>query len=96
MIILKASTKAGQRILKRADQHIGITLRDVYNSWSRDKEDNYNDCYEKYCATPEHANFGICAKNTYMFTVSWFGLYNDEEAVFYETKTNSFVVLLNK
>lgn len=96
MIILKASTKKGQDIVKKGTNWIGDWLHQVYDSWSNEKEYEFNKCYEKYLATPEHAAWGICSKNTWMFAVSWVGLYKGENAMFYETHKNSYVVLLDK
>ena len=94
--ILKGSTKTGQIIIEKGTQWIGDTLRQVYDTWSSTKQTEFDKCYEKYLSTPEHTAWGICAKNTYQFSVSWVGLYNGENALFYETACNSYVVLLDK
>lgn len=96
MKILKGSTKAGENIISRGEQWIGNTLGQVYDSWSATKQEEFDKCYEKYLSTPEHSAWGICSKNTYQFTVSWVGLYNGENALFYETACNSYIVLLDK
>ena len=96
MKVLKGSTKAGQNIIARGEQWIGDSLAQVYTTWSQEKQDEYDKCYQKYLATPEHSAWGICSKNTWQFTVSWVGLFNGENALFYETASNSYIVLLDK
>lgn len=96
MKILKGSTKAGQNIIARGTQWIGDYLGQVYTSWSAEKQNEYDKCYQKYLSTPEHSAWGICSKNTWQFTVSWLGLYDGENALFYETASNSYIVLLDK
>lgn len=96
MIILKGSTKKGQDIVAKGTKWIGNDLHQVYDSWSDAKQRAFEWCYEKYLATPEHSAWGICSKNTNMFTVSWVGLFDGENAMFYETNKHSYVVLLDK
>lgn len=96
MKLLKGSTKAGQNIIAKGEQWIGDYLAQVYTTWSVEKQSEFDKCYQKYLSTPEHSAWGICSKNTWQFTVSWLGLYNNENALFYETASNSYIVLLDK
>lgn len=96
MKLLKGSTKAGQNIIARGEHWIGDYLHQVYTSWSAEKQAEFDKCYDKYLSTPEHSAWGICSKNTWAFTVSWLGLFEGENALFYETSKNSYVVLLDK
>ena len=94
--IIKGSTKRGQQLIETGSRYEGTTLYQVYDNWSRSKEEAYDWCYEKYLNTPDHSSFGICSHNTFQFTVSWLGLYNEENALFIETRDNSYIVLLEK
>ena len=94
--ILKASTARGQAILASASHYEGYDLYSVYGRYSYEKEKAYNYCLNKYLATEKHSGFAICSHNTWAFTCSWCGLYDGEQAVFYETAQNSYIVLCNK
>ena len=94
--ILKYSTKKGKSIVERGSHWIGNTLNQVYDNWSSAKQQAYEWCYDKYLATPDHDSFGICSANGWMFTVSWLGKYNGQDALFMETRDNSYVVLFDE
>lgn len=94
--ILKYSTKRGKDIVDRAVHYQGQWLHQVYGKWSQAKQEAYDACYEKYLATPEHDVWGICSHNSNAFTVSWTGKFGDDDAMFYETFRNSYVVLFDK
>lgn len=91
--ILKENSARGRQIISQGSRYAGKDLRQVYGRWSRAKESAYNHCWEKYLNTPEHDAFSICSANTYGFSVSWTGLYEGQPALFYETKSNSYIVL---
>ena len=96
-MIVRASTKKGQRLLAVAAQNIGHDLNDVYNNPSANKQAAYSRCLERYFDTRAHANFHICSKNTFQFTVAWNGIYTDEydfnhKATFIETATYSYII----
>lgn len=95
-IVLKENTAKGQQIISRGSRYAGKDLRQVYEKWSEKKENVYNWCREKYLNTPEHDAFSICSANRYGFTCSWLGLYDVQNALFYETKDNSYVVVFNE
>ena len=97
IMIVRASTKKGQRLLSTAAQNIGHHLTDVYINPSAEKQRAYSHCLEKYFNTRAHANFHICSKNTFKFTVAWCGVYTDDydfnhKATFIETATNSYII----
>ena len=94
--VLNYSSKRGADIVKRGEKWEGNWLNQVYDSWSARKQQAFDWCYEKYLATPDHDAWGICSHNTNTFSVSWVGTYNGENALFMETKSNSYVVLLDK
>ena len=94
--IIKGSTKRGQNLIERGSQYEGYTLNQVYDSWSTAKENAYNWCFEKYRNTPESSAFSIISHNTFSFSVSWLGLYEGENAMFIETSSNSYIILLDR
>lgn len=96
MKILKASNKNGQSILWSAKNCIGHTLNDIYKSWSSAKQNAYNDCLRWYSESENAYNFRVGNANTFGFCASWFCDYQGEKAVRYETKSNTYIVLLEK
>ena len=97
-MIVNAMTKNGQCLLATANRNIGHDLTDVYKNPSAKKQRAYYNCLRKYFDTPEHRDFRICTKNTFQFTVAWYGLYLDKDGVAYdalyvETATNSYIVI---
>lgn len=87
MTIIKATTKKGQTMINNAKYYDGYTLRDVYGSFSVDKERAYNWCLAQ-CAKENGTNFHICSHNTFSFTVAW----ETKEGVRIETSNNSYFV----
>lgn len=94
--ILKYSTKRGKEIVNRATQYQGKFLNQVYKKWSQAKQEAFDECYEKYLATEEHDVWGICSHTNNFFTVSWTGKYEGQNAMFYETHCNSYIVLFDE
>ena len=95
-IIIKGSTKRGQSLYARGCYIEGFNLYDVYTNWSNAKETAWRWCFEKYMNTPNHCEFHICSHNTMQFSVSWRGEFGGDPAMFIETASNSYIVLLNK
>ena len=94
--IIKGSTKRGQQLIASGSHYEGTFLDQVYDSYSQAKENAFDYCWDKYTHTPNSSAFGICSHNTYQFTVSWVGTYEGENAMFIETASNSYIVLLDK
>lgn len=94
--IIKASTKKGQQLINSASYVEGFFLKDVYDSYSSSKQAGWNYCYGKYINTPERDNFHICSHNTFQFSVAWKGVWGGERAMFLETASNSYIILLDK
>ena len=94
--VIKASTQRGQRLLESGERYVGRDLRQVYGRYSAEKENAFDRCLRLYLETPEHDAFSICTANTWTFTVSWVGLYDGENALYYITKYNDYVILLDK
>ena len=96
MKFLKASTKAGQNILRRAEYNEGYFLSEVYSLFSREKENAWKWCEHEYLTSDSHSNFHICSHNTFEFTVAWFCKINEEACLRYETKDNTYIVYLER
>ena len=94
--IIKGSTKKGQEFIRSCENFEGRYLYQVYTSYSQAKQQAWEYCWNKYLETPEHGGFGIHSHNTFSFSVSWCGLYEGQEALFIETSSNSYIVLLDK
>lgn len=92
----KASTKQGQKIIARAEVYEGTFLRDVYSSYSAEKEKSWNRCYEMFMYTEEHEQFHICSHNTFQYSVAWYGVKDNERILRVETANNSFLVWLDR
>lgn len=94
--IIKGSTKRGQNLITRSNNYEGVYLESVYENYSIYKRNAWDYCYNKYVNTPENSNFHICSHNSMVFTIAWYGKHGDENAVFIETRDNSYIVLLDK
>lgn len=92
MIIVKASTSLGKRLIKTGQQWEGTYLSQVYEKWSAEKEKAWNKCYHEYCNTEGAEIFGICTHNSYNFTVSWF----TPKGMRLETSKNSYLVVFDE
>jgi hypothetical protein len=96
MKILKASTKAGQNILRKAEQYEGFFLSNVYTDYSQKKENAFKWCEHEYLTSDNHSNFHICSHNSFGFTVAWHCNINDEMCLRFETKDNTYIVYLDR
>ena len=96
MKYFKARTKRGQQLIAMGSRFEGITLYQVYDSFSADKARAYDWCYEQYLATDDHDAFGICSHNSFQFTCSWVGTLNGENILRIETANNTYIVYLDK
>lgn len=96
MIIIKASTKRGQNIISRCNHKQGEFLDDVYKNYSSSKAKAYRDCRQWFSETDNHTNFRITGTNCMSFSIAWNGTKDGEPILRYETKDNSYMVLLNQ
>lgn len=88
MTIIKATTKKGKNMLRRANNKEGFELRQVYNSYSYAKQTAWNDCY-KQCLLEHGLFFRIISHNTFGFSVAW----DVENGVRIETPQNSYLIV---
>ena len=96
MKILKASNKNGQGILWSASRCEGHTLNDIYNSYSNAKQQAYNDCLRWFNECDNSRDFRVGNANTFGFCACWYCDYDGERALRYETKSNTYIVLLDR
>ena len=96
MIELNASSYKGKQIIEKASNIDGYNLRDVYTTWSAEKERAYNWCYDQYLQTENSEAFSICSHNIFGFACSWVGTKDGENILRYETKDNSYLVWLDR
>lgn len=96
MKILKASTKAGARILAMGKRCCWSSLNNLYDKWSSAKQKAFDWCWEQYCNDENSEAFGVGNANSFGFTASWLLTYQGEDALRVETKDNTYIVLLNK
>ena len=94
--VFKGSTKRGQYFYKMGTRYDAAFLHQVYGRYSKAKENAFNECFDQYILTDEHDAFSICSHNSQCFSVSWVGLYNGENALFYITRDHNRVILLDK
>lgn len=93
--IYSQKTARGQQLIALGSRWKGDNLKQCYEKPSKAKQDAFDNCYEKYLNTPNHEAFSICSFSRYGFTCSWLGSYNDQDALFIETKENSYIVLFD-
>ena len=92
----KASTNAGKGIIKRAEVFEGVSLRDVYGTYSADKERAWHRCMDMFMCTEEHNQFHICSHNSFQYSVAWYGKKDGENILRVETANNSMIVWLDR
>lgn len=81
------NTQKYERILAMFRSFAGRNLWDVYTTFSRAKEQAYNECLRK-CYDMNGENFHITSANTFGFSVGW----ETETHIFIETPKNSYVI----
>ena len=93
MKVIKGSTVRGQKMFENNLYSIGENLSDVYNNYSWDKYQAYNNCKEKYY-NENGINFRITGKNSSFFTVAWdiVNEYKQIIGVRIETAYNSYYI----
>lgn len=93
---VKGSTKRGQQLIAMGSNCCHTTLSELYDKWSRAKEEAYKWCCKEYYNSENARGFGIGNANTFGFTASWLCTIDGEEVMRIETKDNSYIVWLNK
>lgn len=70
MRTINAKTARGRALLDTANNYAGYTLRDVYGTWSAEKEAAMDKCRRMYL-DEDGRGFHICSANGWAFSVSW-------------------------
>ena len=100
--IIKGSTALGKKLIDRGSNYDGYSLRDIYTSYSAQKQQAYDWCFEKFRRALNSSDFSIISHSIQQFSVSWLFDYVDpetgeiESAMQIETANNSYTILLNK
>ena len=95
MIILKASTSKGKRVIDMAIRCNSRTLDELYERYSNKKQKAYNDCYQSFIREDGY-NFRVGNANTFGFTACWLVSGEDSEVLRVETKDNSYMIILGE
>lgn len=81
--------------------NMGITcsakfLETLYTRPSRQKELAYEACWTEYCSDENSESFGVGNANSFGFTCSWLATKNGEDVMIVKTKSNDYLVWLNR
>ena len=87
---IKASTKKGQNLLRRAKHNEGEYLSDVYGRYSSAKEDGYRYCRD-LCKEVGGENFRIVSHNCDFFSVA----FDTDTHVYVITVAHDYCIELN-
>ena len=93
---LKLSTKRGMEVYKMGCTCPWLDLNNIYNRWSEAKQKAYDDCWNEYIQDKNATNFGIGNANTFGFTCSWLSTKDNEDVMIVRTKSNNYLVWLNR
>lgn len=88
MTIIKGTTKKGQAMLQTACNNQGRELWQVYDAYSRAKQNALNWCKEQ-CIAENGTDFHICSHNTFGYSVAW----EVQSGMRMETAQNSYLIL---
>ena len=89
---VKGSTKLGQQLLVRGGNCHWSNLSYLYKSWSREKQQAFDRCFEMFARDDNATAFGVGNANTFGFSASWNTIYNGESVMRLETKDNSYII----
>ena len=92
--VVKKYSVMGQKIIDAYNYYEGVTLRDVYGSYSMSKENSFNWCRSRMY---ELNGFGlvITSHNIFQFTCAFEFVHTDKKHyIAYFTRDNNYVVCL--
>lgn len=90
------STSRGKQLYEMGSNCCYHSLRNLYSKWSQEKENAFNWCLEQYRNTENGIAFGVGNANSFGFTASWLGVKDGENIMRVETKSNSYLVWLDR
>ena len=91
--VVKKESVLGQSIIDKYDNYEGVSLRDVYGSFSERKESSLRWCRNRMY---ELNGYGlvITSHNIFQFTCAFEFVRNNKKHLAYFTRDNNFVVCL--
>ena len=89
---LRANTSEGKRVLEMYTRCIYDELRQIYSTWSNDKEYYFNECREQYANTEDSWGWGIAKCGSWSFIAGWRGYKDGKPILRLETSRNSYLV----
>ena len=95
MRTLKASTSQGKRVINMAIRCNSTTLEELYKTYSNQKQQAYDDCYESFIREEGYI-FRVGNANTFGFTACWLVSGENSVELRVETKDNSYRVILDE
>lgn len=93
---LKLSTKRGKEVYAIGCHCPWASLSNLYDKWSYSKQKAYDKYCEEYLQDPNATDFGIGNANSYSFTCSWLTTKDNEDVMIVKTKSNDYLVWLNR
>ncbi len=95
MVELKASTKAGQRVIAMGNNCTGRNLYDLYKNPSDRKVKEYNILYREFLDDSNATCFGVGNANCFSFTCSWLLIKDGHNYMRVSTKDSDYLVDLD-
>lgn len=92
----KLSTSRGKQLYEMGNTCCWPSLRNLYDKWSPEKENAFNRCWEQYCNGENSTAFGVGNANSFGFTASWLETKDGENVMRIETRSNSYLVWLDR
>ena len=93
---LKLSTKHGKKVYTMGCHCPWFGLNNLYHRWSKAKQIAYDECWNEYVKDPNATDFGVGNANTFGFTCSWLTTKDNEDVMVVKTKSNDYLVWLNR
>lgn len=93
---LKLSTKLGKKVYEMGCHCPWFGLNNLYDRWSQSKQIAYDKYWYEYSQDKNSTNFGIGNANSFGFTCSWLTSIDNEDVMIVKTKSNDYLVWLNR
>ena len=90
------STARGKQLYDMGIRSCSASMHHLYEKWSTAKEQAFNRCWEQYFRGENSTAFGVGNANSFGFTASWLETKDGENVMRIETKSNSYLVWLDR
>lgn len=90
------SSARGKQIYKMGNTCYAKELETIYKEPSNKKQLVFDLCWEDYCLDDNAHDFGVGNANSFCFTCSWLSKRNGEDVMIVITKSNYYLVWLNR